>query len=173
MSALCAPLGGNPWSESHSLRKATHFEDISEIMGRMALERDMKLEEETVSEEKPRDQENLESMEKKMEEDRKKIAELEAKLAKARKMLHEKDIIMRMLETENKHLSSILDEQEACQHLKDMYESAPQKRTVQRKATQDVKMIRSLHGSNVAPIRIRMPDNPRVLRDSFRPSHIS
>lgn len=99
-------------------------------------------------------------------EDRKKIAELEAKLSKARKLLHEKDVLIRMLETENKHLSSILDEQEASQHLKDMYESAPQKRTVQKHSpSQDSKkskMMRGIQTSNVAPIRVCMPDNPRV-----------
>jgi len=84
---------------------------------------------------------------------------------RAEKAMLEKDAVIKMLEAENKHLSSMVDESLASQYVKDMYESAPQKRTAKHK--HDSKMLKCLHGSigdsHVAPIVVRMPNNARVI----------
>mmetsp|Transcript_5323 Transcript_5323/g.8926 ORF Transcript_5323/g.8926 Transcript_5323/m.8926 type:complete len:292 (+) Transcript_5323:195-1070(+) len=164
MSAVLAHTHWGMETDSHPLRKATHFEDISEILGRMALER----REEATSSCNPSPSPSPKCKEPMMEAIRhqlvlhqEKIAELEAKLSKAEKAIYEKDTLIKMLEAENKHLSSVVDEAEANEHFKDMYESAPQKRT-SRTPQQDKKVRRTLDLNKRAPISVRMPDNPKL-----------
>eukprot|EP00471_Norrisiella_sphaerica_P002939 CAMPEP_0184480810 /NCGR_PEP_ID=MMETSP0113_2-20130426/2316_1 /TAXON_ID=91329 /ORGANISM="Norrisiella sphaerica, Strain BC52" /LENGTH=163 /DNA_ID=CAMNT_0026859535 /DNA_START=260 /DNA_END=748 /DNA_ORIENTATION=- len=89
------------------------------------------------------------------------IRDLERKLLEAERMLLQKDTLIKMLEAENKHLGSVVDEVEK-EHIKDVYESAPQKRTSKRPGIYDSKMLRSLRDNNVAPITVRMPDNEKL-----------
>mmetsp|Transcript_18901 Transcript_18901/g.36548 ORF Transcript_18901/g.36548 Transcript_18901/m.36548 type:complete len:230 (-) Transcript_18901:448-1137(-) len=157
-----------------ALRKAKHFDEISEIMGRLALERrkqsDAKaMQQESVPSQEPtstpcNDTESIAALREQVRNQKNELARLKSQLMRAEKAVSEKSAVIKMLEAENKHLSSMVDEGLASQYMKDMYESAPQKRTAKQK--QDSKVLRSLNGSigegNVAPIVVRMPDNPKL-----------
>uniref|UniRef100_A0A7S2XF06 PX domain-containing protein n=1 Tax=Lotharella oceanica TaxID=641309 RepID=A0A7S2XF06_9EUKA len=156
------------------LRKAKHFDEISEIMGRLALERqkecDVKsMQSEPVATQESKDaakdnEESVAALREQVRNQKNELTRLKTQLMRAEKAMAEKSAVIKMLEAENKHLSSMVDEGLASQYMKDMYESAPQKRTA--KQQQDSKVLRSLNGSigesNVAPIVVRMPDNPRL-----------
>eukprot|EP00954_Amorphochlora_amoebiformis_P029099 1392674-Amorphochlora_amoeboformis.AAC.2 len=184
MASIMAVKGANAgcWTDS-KLRKANHFDDISEVLGRMALEHSIDQgagegvypsdtkEAWGTSAEQQRDtqvdryRDEVESLKRKLESVE---TNLRQQLAVAEKTIQDKDLLVKMLEAENKHLSSLVEESDLNQHLKHVYESAPQKRTSKRTARRnplqhETKMLRSLNGSNIAPITIRMPDNARVI----------
>ncbi|GAB5358101.1 hypothetical protein AAMO2058_000429700 [Amorphochlora amoebiformis] len=185
MASIMAVKGANAgcWTDS-KLRKANHFDDISEVLGRMALEHSIDHAEGAgegvypsdtkeawgTSAEQQRDtqvdryRDEVESLKRKLESVE---TNLRQQLAVAEKTIQDKDLLVKMLEAENKHLSSLVEESDLNQHLKHVYESAPQKRTSKRTARRnplqhETKMLRSLNGSNIAPITIRMPDNARL-----------